>query len=195
MIKILEIGATIFGLLQGILIMFNKRSNWIAYIIQMFLMILFSMTMHLYGDVLNSSFYLIVGIVGFIIWNRKKENDIKKCSMREKVFYIIFISVATAGFAIILKNTNDPLPVLDAFTTVSSFTATYYMMIKKLDAWIIWFINDIFYALEYFLLPNQAVYLFLLNIIWTGMAIATYINWSKIMKEKKNEKNILCRKI
>ena len=64
MINILEIGATFFGLLQGYLVMLNKRSNWIAYSIQMVFMILFSLSMHLYGDVANSSIYLILGIIG-----------------------------------------------------------------------------------------------------------------------------------
>jgi nicotinamide mononucleotide transporter len=85
------------------------------------------------------------------------------------------------GF-LILRTTTDPLPFLDSFTTVSSLVATYYMMTKKIDTWILWFINDIFYAIEYYILPQQAFYLFLLNFVWTFMAIASYINWIKIMK-------------
>ena len=73
MVNYLEIGATIFGLIQGVLVMLNKRSNWIAYSMQMILMILFSLSMHLYGDVTNSAIYLVLGIIGFIIWNKKYE--------------------------------------------------------------------------------------------------------------------------
>lgn len=61
-----EIGATIFGLLQGLLVMFNKRSNWIAYIVQMILMVIFSLSVNLYGDALNSLCYIFIGIIGFI---------------------------------------------------------------------------------------------------------------------------------
>lgn len=67
MLNIIEISATIFGLIQGALVMLNKRSNWIAYVIQMALMVIFSLSVHLYGDAINSSIYIIVGIVGFII--------------------------------------------------------------------------------------------------------------------------------
>ena len=59
------------------------------------------------------------------------------------------------------------------------------MMKKKIDTWLIWFINDIFYSIEYFILPDQAIYLFVLNVIWTFMAILSYINWNKLMKEGK----------
>ena len=182
MTNIFEIGATIFGLLQGYLVMLNKRSNWIAYSIQMVFMILFSLSMHLYGDVTNSSIYLILGIIGFIIWNKKDDKDIKKCTIKERISYWFVIAIFTGILFLILSKTNDPLPLLDAFTTVSSFVATYYMIVKKLDTWILWFINDIFYAIEYFILPDQALYLFFLNLIWTVMAVMSYINWSKIMK-------------
>ena len=141
--------------------------------------------MNLYGDVVNSSIYLILGIIGYIIWNKKSEKDIQKCSIKEKIGYSLVILIATFIVFLILNKTDDPLPLLDAFTTTSSFVATYYMMTKKIDTWIIWFINDIFYALEYYILPDQAFYLFLLNIIWTFMAVGSYISWFKIMKKEE----------
>lgn len=182
----LEIGATILGLIQGVLVMFNKRSNWIFYILQMAFLILFSSMNHLYGDVVNNSIYLVMGVVGFILWNRNSDtNKITATSKKEKLIYILLIIVGTLGVSAILKNTNDPLPMLDAFTTITSLIATYYMVKKKIDTWVIWFINDIFYAIEYFILPNQAFYLFLLNVVWTLMAVGSYINWKKLMKEGK----------
>ena len=185
MLVALEIGATVFGLTQGILVMFNKRSNWIAYIIQMLLLVLFSLSMNLYGDVINNSIYLVLGIIGFILWNKSDKKKITKCSWKERIIYTIVIGIVTIIGYLILNKTNDPLPLLDSFTTISSLIATYYMMTKKIDTWIIWFINDIFYAIEYYILPEQAFYLFLLNVLWTFMAIGSYISWSKIMKKEK----------
>ena len=180
---IFEIGATVFGLIQGVLVMLNKRSNWIFYILQMIFLIIFSTLNHLYGDIANNSIYLVMGVVGFILWNNNKEsNKITKASIKERIIYILLIALGTIILSTVLKKTNDPLPVLDSFTTISSLIATFYMMKKKIDTWIIWFVNDIFYAVEYFILPNQALYLFALNIIWTFMAIGSYINWNKIMK-------------
>lgn len=180
-----EIGATIFGLIQGYLVMINKRSNWIFYILQMLFLIIFSFINHLYGDIFNNSIYLIMGIVGFILWDRNNKLKITNTNIIEKIIYISIIAFGTVIVSLILRKTNDSLPILDAFTTVSSLVATYYMVKKKIDTWIIWFINDIFYAIEYFVLPDQALYLFVLNIIWTIMAILSYINWKKLMKEGK----------
>ena len=44
---------------------------------------------------------------------------------------------------------------------------------------VIWFCNDVAYIIEYALLPDQAVYLLALYIVWTVMAVLTYINWSR----------------
>lgn len=182
----LELGATILGLIQGVLVMLNKRSNWIFYILQMIFLIIFSSINHLYGDVTNNSIYLIMGIIGFVLWNKNnKSSRITSCKAKERIIYVVLIILGTIIVSLILKNTDDPLPILDAFTTVSSLVATYYMMKKKLDTWIIWFVNDIFYAIEYFILPDQALYLFALNIIWTGMAVGSYINWKNIMNGEK----------
>ena len=183
---IFEIGATILGLIQGLLVMLNKRSNWIFYILQMLFLIVFSAMNHLYGDIANNSIYLVMGVIGFILWNKSKDSSkITKASIKEKIVYVSIIAVGTIIMSCVLKNTDDPLPILDSFTTISSLIATYYMMKKKLDTWVIWFINDIFYAIEYFILSDQALYLFALNIVWTFMAIGSYINWNKIMKGQK----------
>ena len=183
---IFEIGATVFGLIQGVLVMLNKRSNWIFYILQMIFLIIFSTLNHLYGDIANNSIYLVMGVLGFILWNNNKEsNKITKASTKERIIYILLIALGTIILSTVPKSTDDPLPTLDSFTTISSLIATYYMMKKKIDTWIIWFINDIFYAVEYFILPDQALYLFALNIIWTFMAVGSYINWNKIMKGQR----------
>ena len=99
--------------------------------------------------------------------------------------YSVLIAAATGILFAFLRQTDDPLPLLDAFTTVSSFAATYYMMMKKLDAWILWFINDLFYIAEYFMLPDQAILLGILNIIWTALAVYSYIHWRGIMKKEQ----------
>ena len=179
----MEITATILGLVQGILVMLNRRSNWIFYIFQMIFLIIFSSINHLYGDVVNNSFYLILGFIGFLEWNKnKKSSNIGRATNNERIKYIVIIVIGTMVLNVFLKATNDPLPLLDSFTTISSLVATYYMIRKKIDTWIIWFINDVFYAIEYFMLPKQALYLFLLNIVWAVMAIGSYFNWYRIMK-------------
>lgn len=191
----LEIGATIFGLLQGILVLLNKRSNWIFYIAQIICLLIFSYLNKLYGDVLSNSIYFVFGIIGWFLWKNEDVALISACSSKERLVYSSIIVFGTIIMFILLSKTQDPLPLIDSFTSVSSFIATYYMVRKKLDTWIIWFVNDICYVVQYGLLENQAVYLMSLNIVWTAMAVASFFNWLKIMKGYKNEKNIFCRQV
>ena len=39
--------------------------------------------------------------------------------------------------------------------------------------------NDIAYIVEYYMLPDQAVYLLALYIIWTVMAVFSFLNWTR----------------
>ena len=183
LLSCLEILSTLFGLLQGYLAMKNRRSNWIAYIAQMACLFFFSMFSRLYGDVANNFAYLIVGVAGFYLWGRE-EMCVTSCRAGERVAYILII--LTGGFLLflILGRTNDALPLLDAYTTVSSFVATYYMVMRKTDTWLIWFVNDIIYMIEYASLPKPAPFLTALNLIWTVMAVASWFSWKKEEKSR-----------
>ena len=181
----LEISATILGLTQGVLVLLNKRSNWIFYIAQMLCLIFFALANKLYGDMTNSIIYLILGIVGWFLWSKKNSLAITTCSWVERFIYVGVMLLGTFLLSSALKNTQDPLPLMDAFTTTSSFVATYYMLRKKIDTWIIWFINDICYSVQYAILPNPAYYLLSLNVVWTIMAVASYLYWRKLMIAKK----------
>ena len=182
--NLLEIFATIFGLFQGVLVMLNKRSNWLFYILQIITLFIFATINHLYGDMVNNVIYLIMGIFGAVLWScTKSEQRVTKCDIWERILYITVIFVGTCGVANLLKGTNDPLPWLDAFSTTTGFVATYYMVKRKLDSWIIWTINDISYVVEYFMLPDRAWWLLGLNAVWTIMAILSYLNWNRLMKK------------
>lgn len=180
-----EIGAVIMGLLQAYLVLKNKRSNWIFYVVQFILLGLFSFSVTLYGDMVMSGFYLIVGVIGWFYWGKDNNVKITKCSNIERVIYIAIILIGIFTLHILLKKTNDVLPFMDSTTTVTSLIATYYMLRKKLDTWVLWFINDILYVIQYWLLPDMALYLLGLNIVWTFMAVWSYIEWNKIIRGQK----------
>ena len=56
----LEVLSTVFGLIQGVLVMLDKRSNWIFYSLQMLFLLLFSINVHLWGDVAIDSIYFFI---------------------------------------------------------------------------------------------------------------------------------------
>ena len=90
-----------------------------------------------------------------------------------------------------MRTTDDPFPFLDAITTGMSFTATLMMAFKRVDSWIVWFIDDILMAYVYFSLKDKALYLMALNIIWVVLAIGTWYTWHK---EAKGNSDVYERK-
>ena len=182
----LEIATAVMGLIQSILIMFKRKENWIFYIANIVMLTIFSFSVHLYGDVVENSIYLVFGIIGLVTWySTKKETNITRCTTKEYVIYSLLLSGIGIGLYFWLINTNDPSPFLDAITTGMGFTATLMMAFKKIEAWIIWLIDDILMAYIYFTLPDKAIWLMLLNLIWIFLAIGTYISWSKELKLNK----------
>lgn len=187
----LEIFSVICGLIQSILILMKKKENWIFYILNISSLILFSFYNKLYGDVLENTIYLLFGMLGLFTWysvNIKnklmsKHDKIKYCTNKERLFYITLFIFENIIVYIWLSNTDDVFPVLDTITTALGLVATLMMALKKVDAWLVWFVDDILMAIIYFILPERAVYLMILNIVWIFLAIGTWYTWHKETKE------------
>lgn len=184
----LEILSTIFGLIQGVLVMLNKRSNWIFYSLQMFFLVLFSVGAHLWGDVVVDSIYFFVGIGGLSLWRREGiAGEISVLEPRKRVTWTVVSMIAITVSCFVFSKTNNPLPLLDSITSVTSVVATWFMFCHKLEAWVVWFINDLFYNAEYFFLPDKGMYLICLYIIWTILAVVSFLNWRRLyVKNKMN---------
>lgn len=161
--------------------MLDKRSNWVFYSLQMIFLVLFSINVHLWGDVVIDSIYLFVGIGGFFIWKKGNRADVisiyggtARIAWGLTTFFSIII------FWILLSKTDNPLPLLDSITSVTSIVATWFMFCRKLETWVVWFINDLFYIVEYYMLPDRALYLIGLYLIWTVFAVGSFVNWKRI---------------
>ena len=182
----IEIICTVLGLIQGVLAYLNKRSNWIVYALQMLFLVIFSYVNHLWGDTVQNAIYLGICVYSFFMWSENnKYNEISVMSRDGRALSFLAIVSLTCFVALILMDTSDPLPFVDAFTTVTTFAALIMMTYHKIEAWIVWFVNDIAYIYEYYMLPNQAFYLLCLYVIWTGLAVFTFLNWRKLYKMQK----------
>lgn len=185
-----EIIATVLGLVQGVLVMFNKRSNWLVYAAQMVALVIFSYQAKLYGDMWQNVFYFFFCLYSWWMWKEGGFADkIKTIENYQRICGVIAIVCLTYIVGVKLCDTDDPMPFTDSFTTVTTFFALILMSLRRIEAWIVWFFNDIAYMYQYFYLPDQALYLFCLYIIWTILAVATFINWLRIYNNEHPEIN------
>ena len=182
-----EIIATALGLIQGVLAMLNKRSNWLVYATQMVALVFFSYQAKLYGDMWQNIFYFFFCLYSWWEWQKGGFADkIRLLGVSGRFWWVSGIISATLILSGILIRTDDPMPITDSFTTVTTVAGLVLMCMRRVEAWIVWLFNDIAYMYQYFNLPNQALYLFGLYVVWTIMAIASFINWLRIYEREKD---------
>ncbi len=138
-----------------------------------------------YADMTLQFYYLFISAYGWIRWKRKNDQQqnikIRRSQIKE---WIIMSFITTAIFfaiAYLLDNyTDSPLPYWDSLTTSLSLAATWMLVHKQLEHWIIWIFVDICSAVLYF---YRELYLTtFLFIVYTIFAVFGFIAWQKKYK-------------
>lgn len=196
----LEVIATFFGIIS---VVFSKNRNILVYptgIISTFLYIYLFFTWGLYGETLINLYYTSMSIYGWILWNKKTEDDNLHVEVEwaSKQEYIKSIGLFFATFFFILvlyhfrpiidgvKNISEInsltwnytlVDFLDAALTGIFLIGMWMMAKRRVDSWIFWIIGD-FIMIPLLLYKGYAIssfqYLFL-----TILAILGFIEWKK----------------
>lgn len=197
---VLEIIATIFGILSVYL---SKNRNILVYptgIISTFLYIYLFFTWGLYGETLINLYYTSMSIYGWILWNKKTESDnihveVEWASKKDYVKILplflgtfIFIMLLYHFRPIIdnvipysqintLKWNYTSIDFIDAFLTGIFLIGMWFMAKRKVDSWIFWIIGD-FIMIPLLLYKGYAIssiqYIFL-----TILAVFGLLEWRK----------------
>lgn len=188
LLLVLQWMATVFGLLQGLLILLKRKENWTFLLAQSVTYMVWALGSNLYADVLEQSVYIVLSILGFSIWYQKFrgkffDTEIHQIRFADAVISTSVMGVLAVVFYFWLLKTSDPYPKLDAITTAIGFVATFLMARKVVECWVLWLISDILGCIIYF--DMAAPGLTILNFIWTFMAIGSFITWYKASKEVK----------
>lgn len=181
-----------FGTVSGIVaVWLSARANvwsWPLGIVNVTLSFFLFYQVQLYPDMFLQIFFFITNLIGWWRWlnPRRGEEDRKaelKVSWMDRKQLVLITGIGITGtiaFGLFASRLHDFFPMiftkpsaspfLDSFITVMSIVATYYMIQKKIECWIIWiaidivatglyFIRDIkFYSLLYFALTVLATF-------------------------------------
>lgn len=172
------------GVLYVVLIAQKKISAWFFAIIGSCATIYLCLIANYYLETLLSVFYVIMGVWGWLNWN-KKSNEAETKIIQWKLSYHI-INIILSGLLTILIGyifsvyTNQSQPYLDAFTTVFSLAATFMVTQKVLENWLYWIVIDIvsiqlYASKDYFMLAALMAF-------YSILAIYGYFNWKRGMK-------------
>lgn len=173
--------AVLAGVLYVLLISYKHISAWFFAIVSSFIYIYLCYISQLYLETGLQFFYLAMGIYGWIVWSKKRNEStdpIIKWPSKKHGLNILLSAILTVIFGFIFDNyTAQENPYTDSFTTVFSLTATYMVTKKVLENWIYWIIID---AASIYLFASREYYLTaVLFLFYTLIAVFGYMKWRK----------------
>ena len=179
---LLEIVAVIFGVLYTVLMAQNKISCWIFGIIGSLLSVyIFVEYAKLYAEAVLYVFYVFAGIYGWMQW--KKQKSVEKVYQQKVSTHVKLILSGTVislllYFGLTFFFTESEKPLIDSFTTVFSFIATYLMAKKWIGNWYYWLVID---AVSVYLYYTRELEIYaLLMLVYTILVVYGYWQWKKL---------------
>ena len=161
-----------FGTLAGAIAVFlSAKANvwsWPLGIINVVLFFFLFYQVQLYPDMFLQVFFFVTNLMGWWRWTnpRQEEEDTKhqlRVSKLPVKAWLLFLAIGLMGtfaFGSLAKNLHSFFPVLfsqpsafpfaDSFVTVMSIVATYLMVQKKMECWLVWILVDVVACYLYF---------------------------------------------
>jgi nicotinamide mononucleotide transporter len=133
----------------------------------------------LFSEALLFSFYILMGIYGWWVWNRSDSKKAKRIIQVPVSSHLIGILLGILGTALLgwffKKYTSAALPWPDAFSTSFSIVATWMEAHRVLAGWFYWIILN---AFSIWLYSSRGLNLYsALAGIYAIMSVYGYLRW------------------
>lgn len=179
-----EIIGTVLNLLFIILLIKENIWCWLFGILGSLVSIFLFIETKLYSESILYSYYVFMGIYGWMKWNSKsKDKGLKVTDVRLSIhiyWIAVCIALAIALGWIFQNHTDANNPYFDAFTTVFAFLATYFEAIKLRSAWFYWIaING--FSIWLYNIRGLEIYSYLMLIYFILSFVGLY-QWQKSYK-------------
>lgn len=187
---IVSIISSISGVLSVVLCAQGKISFYLFGFIQLFTYVFgVAMPNKLWGEVGENVFYFITMIYGIYAWikcyGKRSDNssaEIKAKKLGKLGWFITMggLVIGTAVLTIVLTNTQDPLPFLDAISTIPAFIAQILMVAGYREQWLHWCIIDVASVIMFVMIGNWVMVA--MFIFWTLNCIYGWYKWTRSVK-------------
>ena len=187
---VLELVAIFFGLVS---VWFAKKDNiWVfpTGIINTAIYVYLLWKWSLLGDMMINFYYVVMSIYGWYHWTRKKDDvvefPISRMNTAEKKWSVVIFTL-TIAFVVVVYTFFDKFThwttYVDTFVTGIFFVGMWLMAKRKIENWILWIIGDIISIPMYF--AKGYSFTSIQYLIFTIIAIYGYLEWKRILQEKK----------
>lgn len=142
----------------------------------------------IYAEALLFVYYVAMGFYGWLQWKKKRSSRdqlvVDELPLKKHLLIFLIGYLSVGGMYWLLNNYTDAqMPLLDSFTTVFSFIATWLTARRYIENWIYWIVINGFTVYLYHSRGFQ-IYA-LLSIVYVFMAIYGFYNWQKIIKARQ----------
>lgn len=142
-----------------------------------------------FGDMTMNAYYSLMSLYGWYRWSaktNKPEVKITRTNTSEKLIGLGLFGLTMAITYMVYKFFDYKLEIpnyIDIFTSGLFFTAMWYMALKKIENWTLWIIGDCI-VVPLFAYRGLGM-LSLQYLIFTILAVYAYLEWKKIIQERK----------
>lgn len=183
----LEFFGVVFNLACVILAALNYKSNWIIGNIGVVLFGILFYKSQLYSDVILQCFFFILGLIGHRIWKPNlKITSVVDNTVWQNVAIIYILLVVPMAIGIFMLHIHELIPLFkpasfpmaDSYILVWSIVATFFLIFRKKEAWILWVLNDVNAINIYY--HKDLKFLAALYLVFFIIAVFGYIKWRKL---------------
>ncbi|AWA29048.1 nicotinamide mononucleotide transporter [Flavobacterium magnum] len=142
------------------------------------------------GDMSVNIYFTIMSFYGWYNWAKSGDNKqnlpISRTSHKEKLTGILLFFITIFVVYALYKVFGQPINTdnyVDIFASGLFFTAMWYMAKKKIENWTLWIVGDIIVTPLY--AYRGLGMLSLQYLIFTLLAISAYLEWKRILSNKR----------
>jgi nicotinamide mononucleotide transporter len=182
-ISVIEAIAVLLALAYLVLAAYQNSWCWFAAAISSILYIKICFDAKLFIETGLQFFYLFMAMVGYFQWKKnnpsvQEESLIINLSAKQWVVGILICGIISFLMAFwFQQNTVAKLPWLDAPVTVYSVWATWLVIKKVLQNWLLWIVIDS--VAIYIYMQRSLKITALLYALYTLLAVIGYFKWKK----------------
>lgn len=179
----LEITAVVSALIYVALATKGNRWCFLFGLISSAIYVYITYQLNFFFDVGINCYYIIMSFYGWFAWSNNSNNaklQVKKTPKRLLPIFALSGISLTLIFAFGAERfSTAELAYLDAFTTVFAIIATYMVIKKYIENWLIWIVVDLVASGMYFY--KELYFTSFLFLIYTLIAIFGYFKWKKLI--------------
>ncbi|MBM3185030.1 MAG: nicotinamide mononucleotide transporter [Bacteroidetes bacterium] len=177
---ILEFFAVLNGVVYLGFISFHKRMGWIFGCLSSALYVLICWQQSLFIQSGLQFLYIVLGIIGYVNWNKQHEISIYRMSLKMHLTLLILGLILSLFLGKLMSMTSQDLPFLDTTISVFSIVATILATRSILENWYYWIFVNLF-SIFLFAFQGLQITAFLYAVYLFGSIFGLY-NWKKMIQ-------------